>query len=96
MQAVGPIFCDLRKHFAQLFVGKLFALRKQGGKVLQDLFYGFDVLRIAIDRNATSAPINLNVEQRLEVLYVLVMNAEKRFQSSWWKLDLLQLTIASP
>ena len=27
---------------------------------------------------------------------VLVVNAEKRFQASWWKLDLLQLTILSP
>jgi hypothetical protein len=43
-----------------------------------------------------SAPVDLNIEQRLEVFDVLVVNAEQRFQALWWKLDLLQLTVLSP
>jgi hypothetical protein len=39
-----------------------------------------------------AAAVNLNVEQRLEILYVLVVNAEERFQASGWKLNLLQVT----
>jgi len=42
------------------------------------------------------APVDLDIEQRLEVLDVLVVNAEKRFQAAWWKLDLLQLIKLSP
>jgi hypothetical protein len=34
----------------------------------------------------------LDIEQRLEVLDVLVVNAEKRFQPARWKLNLFQLT----
>jgi hypothetical protein len=43
-----------------------------------------------------TAAVDLNIEQRLEVLHVLVVNAEKRFQSAWWKLDLRQLMNISP
>jgi len=43
-----------------------------------------------------AAAVDLNIEQRLEILNVLVVNAEKRFQSPWWKLDLLQLMKISP
>jgi hypothetical protein len=43
-----------------------------------------------------ATPVDLNVEQRLEVFDVLVVNAEKRFQSFWWKLNLLQLMKLSP
>jgi hypothetical protein len=42
------------------------------------------------------APVDLDIEQRLEVLDVLVVNAEKRFQPAWWKLNLLQLVKRSP
>ena len=42
-----------------------------------------------------TAPVYLNVEQRLEILDVLVVNAEQRFQASGWKLDLLQMTTTS-
>jgi hypothetical protein len=31
-----------------------------------------------------TAPVDLDVEQRLEVFDVLVVNAEKRFQAPWW------------
>src|SRR5262249_15083725 len=91
LQAVRPVFRDLRKRFAQLFVGKLTAFSEEFGKILQDLLDGGDVFRIAVDADAMAAPINLNVEQRLEILYVLVVNAEERFQASGWKLDLLQM-----
>jgi hypothetical protein len=56
----------------------------------------FDVFRFTVNRQGVTAPVNLNIEQRLEILNVLVVNAEKRFQSSWWKLDLLQLMKISP
>ena len=57
---------------------------------------GFDVFRIAVDSQAVTTPIDLNVEQRLEVFDVLVVNAEQRFQTSGWKLDLFQLTLIAP
>jgi len=56
------------------------------------LFDGFDVLRVAVNGDVVAPPVNLNVEQRLEVLNILVVNAEERFQASGWKLDLLQMT----
>jgi len=43
-----------------------------------------------------TATVNLNVEQRLEVFDVLVVNAEQRFQAFGRKLDLLQLMNLSP
>jgi len=45
---------------------------------------------------AVTATVNLNVEQRLEVFDVLVVNAEQRFQAFGRKLDLLQLMNLSP
>src|SRR5207237_10205866 len=95
LQAVRAVFGDLPKGFAQLFVGELTTFGKQFGKVFEDALNGFDVLRIAIDSQALTAAVDLHVEQRLEVLNVLVVNAEKRFQAPWWKLDLLQLTVLS-
>ena len=52
---------------------------------------GLNILRIAVDIQAMTAAVDLNVEQRLEIFDVLVVNAEERFQASGWKLDLLQL-----
>jgi hypothetical protein len=43
------------------------------------LFCGLDVCRVAVDGNVLSARVNANVEQRLEILDVLVVNAEERF-----------------
>ena len=67
-----------------------------GGEVFENALDGLDVFRIAVDIEAVTAPVDLDIEQRLEVLDVLVVNAEKRFQPAWWKLDLLQLMKISP
>ena len=75
-QTVGAVFGNLRKSFAQFFVGKLPAFGKQFGEILQDLLDG---LRRPSDRRPQSgltAPVYLNIEQRLEVFDVLVVNAE--------------------
>src|SRR5258708_3876871 len=95
-QAVGAVLRDLCESLAQFFIGELPAFGKQGGKIFQNPFDGLDILRIAVNVQAVAAAVDLNVEQRLEVLNVLVVNAEKRFQSAWWKLDLLQLMKISP
>ena len=60
------------------------------------LFDGGDVFGIAVHSQAVTAAVDLNVEQRLEVFDVLVVNAEQRFQAPGWKLDLLQLMKLSP
>ena len=86
----------MRESFAQLFVGELPAFGKQGREVLQNALNGIDVVRIAVNIQAVAAPVYLNIEQRLEVFDVLVVNAEKRFQPAWWKLNLLRLMKLSP
>ena len=86
----------LRESFAKFFVGELPAFGKQGREVFQDALDGLDVFRIAVNVQAVPAPVDLDIEERLEVLDVLVVNAEKRFQPAWWKLDLLQLMKISP
>ena len=63
---------------------------------MQDLFGRGDVFRHASHGQVMAAGVDLNVEQRFEILDVLVVNAEKRFQSSWWKLYLLQVVKLSP
>src|SRR5207249_56326 len=95
-QAVRSILGNLRKGFAQFLVGKLTPFGEQFRKIPEDALDSLDVFRIAVDIQTMTAPVDLNIEQRLEVFNVLVVNAEKRFQSFGWKLDLFQLTKLSP
>src|SRR5437764_6075206 len=95
-QAVSSILGNLRKCFAQFLVGELTTLGEQFRKIPEDALDRLDVFRIAVDIQTMTAPVDLNIEQRLEVFNVLVVNAEKRFQSFRWKLDLFQLTKLSP
>ena len=95
-QTVGAIFGNLGECFAQFPVSELSSFSKEVGKILQDLFGRSDVFRLATHGQVMAAGVDLNVEQRLEILDVLVVNAKKRFQSSWWKLYLLQVVKLSP
>ena len=95
-QAVRAILGDLRKSFAQFFVGELAPFGKESREVFQDTFDRLDVFGITVNGQTMTASVDLNGEQRLEVLDVLVVNAEKRLQASWWKLDFLQMLNLSP
>src|ERR1041385_9067456 len=92
LQTVCAVFRYLRKSFAQLFVGKLATFSKEFGKVLQDLLDRLVVFGIAVDTDVVTPAVDLTDEGGLAALYVLVVNAEQRFQSFGWKLDLLQVT----
>jgi hypothetical protein len=53
----------LRKGFAQLLVGELPALGEQLREIFQDVLDSFDVLGIAVDRQAVSPAVDLDIEQ---------------------------------
>src|SRR5207253_4385640 len=95
-QAIGAVFRDLCKRLTQLLIGELLAFGEQAREIVEDPLDGFHIFGFAVNCQAVSAPVDLNVEQRLEVLDVLVVNAEKRFHSPWWKINLLQLIKLSP
>ena len=95
-QTVSTVFGNLRKCFTQFPVSELSSFGKEVGEVLENLLGRGDVLRFASNGQVMAAGVDLNVEQRLEKLDVLVVNAKKRFQSSWWQLYLLQVVKLSP
>ena len=95
-QAIGTVLRDLRKGLTQFFVRELAPLGKQFGKIVQNTFGCLHVFRIAVDVQGMAVPVDLNIKQRFEVLDVLIVNAEKRFQPFWWKLNLLQMMKLSP
>ena len=77
-QAECAVFGDLRKSFAQLFVGEVFSFLEEVGKVFEDALDGFDVGRVAINRNVLTAGVNSYVKQRLEIFDVLIVNTKQR------------------
>src|SRR5262249_36969689 len=89
-QAEGAVFGDLGKGFAQLFVGEMFSFLEEIGKIFEDALGGLDVGGIAVDGNILTAGINSYVQQRLQILDVLVMNTKQRLQTTRRQLNLLQ------
>jgi hypothetical protein len=51
---------------------------------------GFDVGGIAVDGNVLTASINSNVEQRLQVFDVLIVNTKQSLETTRRKLNLYQ------
>jgi hypothetical protein len=54
----------------------VFSFLEEVGKVFEDALGGFDVGGVAVDRNVLSAGVNSNVEQRLQVFDVLIVNTK--------------------
>jgi hypothetical protein len=46
------------------------------GKVFEDALDGFNVGRVAINRNVLTAGVNSYVKQRLQIFDVLIMNTK--------------------
>src|SRR6185369_2413813 len=89
-QAERAVFSNLRKGLTQLFVGEVFSFLEELGKIFEDALSSLDVSRIAIDRDVLSAGVNSYIEQRLEVLDVLVVNTKERLQTTRRKFNFLQ------
>ena len=75
-QAERAVFGDLRKGFAELFVGEVFSFLEEVGKVFEDALDDLDIARVAINRNVLTAGVNSYVKQRLQVFDVLIVNAK--------------------
>src|SRR6185369_13098490 len=72
------------------FVGKMFAFLEEVGKVFEDALDGLDVGGVAVYGDVLTAGINPYVQQRLEILDVLVVNTKQRLQTTRRKLNFLQ------
>src|SRR6185295_10730354 len=89
-QAESAVFGDLSEGFAQLFVGEVFSFLEEVGKVFEDALGGLDIGGVAVDGNVLTAGINSYVQQRLQILDVLVMNTKQRLQTTRRQLNFLQ------
>jgi hypothetical protein len=78
-QAKRTIFGNLCERLAQLFVGKRTAFAEEFGEIFEDAFRCLNVFRVAVDRHVLAARINANVEQRFQILDVLIVNTKERF-----------------
>ncbi len=89
-QAEGAVLGDLGKRLTQFLVGKLPAFFEEFGEVFENALGSLDVFGISVYGNVLAAGVDAHVQQRLQVLNVLVVNTEQRFQSPGRKLNLIQ------
>src|SRR5215207_2001295 len=95
-QRVGAVFGDLGEGFAEFLVGEGLALAEERGEVLDDAPGGLHAPGVAVEGQILTARVHAHVEERFQVLDVLVVDAEERLDGSRRKLDLLQKALSSP
>ena len=83
-QAVRPILGDLFEGVPEFLVGKCIAFVKQLAEINKYLLDGLDVTLVAVDEQFIAAGTDADIEKCLEILDVLILNAEQRIESLWW------------
>ena len=63
-KAVSAILGDLLKSISQFLIGKRAAFGKEVAEIEQDLFDGFDIAFVAIDKQFISSSSDIYIEQR--------------------------------
>ena len=83
-EAVCTVLRDLLERVTKFFISKGVALGKQVTKIAEYLFDRFDIALVTVYQQLISAGSDADVEQRFEILDVLVLDAEKRVQTLGW------------
>lgn len=84
LQAVRPILGYLFESVTQFLIGKRVALVKQLTEIDQYLLDGFDIAFVPVDQQFVAAGTDTDVEQSLEILDVLILDAKERVKALRW------------
>ncbi|MGE3465482.1 MAG: hypothetical protein AB7J13_01000 [Pyrinomonadaceae bacterium] len=84
LQTISPIFGDLLERILQFLVGKGIAIGKQFPELAENLLDCLDIAFIAVYEKLVSASTDIYVEQRFEILDVLVVDAKKCVKPLGW------------
>jgi hypothetical protein len=68
----------------QFLIGKRVALVKQLTEIDQYLLDGFDIAFVSVDQQFVAAGTDTDVEQSLEILDVLILDAKERVKALRW------------
>lgn len=63
LKAVGTVLCDLLERVAKFLVRECASFREKVAEIRQDLFDGFDVVFVAIDKQLVTAGSDSDVEK---------------------------------
>lgn len=80
-QAVGAVFGDLFEGIAKFLIGKGIAVGKKVAEIVQDLFDGFYVAFVAVDKQFVAAGTDIYIEERFEIFDVLILDAKERVEA---------------
>lgn len=84
LQRVRSVLSDLLESVFELFVGERIALAEHLREVPQYLFDRLDIARVAVNEQFVSPRADIHIEQRFEILDVLVVDAEQRIKALGW------------